>query len=88
KTFPGRVLAIYIRDVKIPERERMVLELGKTLHEHNVEMLLVKDTVEAADHASKAGLIFDGTIPAIEKDKRQDEGEESGKEDMAITGEV
>jgi phosphatidate phosphatase APP1 len=79
KRFPDRVLAIYIRDVQLPEREKIALDISKSLGE-KVEMIIVDNTVEAAAHAAEKKLIFTETIPAIEEEKKQDKGEVKGKE--------
>ena len=42
-------------------------------------MVIVDNTVEAAKHAAKTGLIFTEAIPKIEDDKKQDDGEVPGK---------
>ena len=84
KQFPGRVLAIYIRDVQMPEREKIAVDVSRSLVEDKVEMIVVDNTVEAAEHAAKNGLIFTGAIPAIEQEKKQDKGQEAGKEDATV----
>jgi phosphatidate phosphatase APP1 len=84
KQFPGRVLAIYIRDVQRPEREKIAIDVSNSLKEHKVEMLVVDNTVEAAEHAAKNGLIFTEAIPAIEQEKKEDKGQEPGKEDATV----
>ncbi len=84
KEFPGRILAIYIRDVQVAERKHITLELSQQLTQHKVEMILVNDTVEAADHAAKSGLIYTEAIPAIEEDKAEDKGQKPGKEDTSL----
>ena len=81
KKFPERVLAIYIRDVQLPERQRVALELSKDLGK--VEMLIVDNTVDAAEHAAMNKLIYTETIPAIEQEKKQDKGETGGKEPLS-----
>lgn len=80
--FPGRVLAIYIRDVQLSDREKIAIEISKDLRDH-VEMLIVDNTVEAAEHAVKTGLIYTEAIPPIVEDKKQDKGEIPGKEEIA-----
>ena len=70
---PGRILAIYIRDVNLPERAALVEQVRDELRQDNVEMLLVKDTVQAAEHAAQTGLIFQEAIPAVAQDKHKDE---------------
>jgi phosphatidate phosphatase APP1 len=80
--FPGRILAIYIRDVQLSDRERIAIDISKELARDKIEMLIVDNTVEAAEHAAKAGLIFTGEIPKIVVDKKQDKGELPGKDDI------
>ena len=82
--FPGRILAIYIRDVQLPERKKIALEVSDSLRSHKVEMLLVENTAEAAEHAAQKGLLFTETIPAIEQETREDKGQEPGKEDATV----
>lgn len=82
--FPGRVLAIYIRDVQLPEREKIALDVSKSLQESKVEMLIVDNTVEAAEHAVQNGLIYQEEIPAIEEEKEKDKGQIAGKEDATM----
>jgi phosphatidate phosphatase APP1 len=86
KQYPGRVLAIYIRDVLLPERKKVAVDVSQSLAEHGPEMVLIENTVEAAGHAAKIGLVFTEAIPAIEQDKREDKGEEPGKEAAAVVG--
>ena len=77
--FPGRILAIYIRDVQLADRERIAVEISKSLAPDAVEMIIVDNTVEAAEHAAGNGLIFREEIPRIQLDKKQDKGEVPGK---------
>jgi phosphatidate phosphatase APP1 len=70
---PGRVLAIYIRDVNLPERAALVERVSEELRGDKVEMLLVKDTINAAEHAVKTGLVFQEAVPAVVADKERDE---------------
>ena len=69
---PGRIRAIYIRDVSEDRRDEAVRELIRTTTAHNVPMLLVSDTVAAAKHAASLGLIDPDTIPEIRADRRAD----------------
>lgn len=80
--FPGRILAVYIRDVQLSDREQIALQISEELSTHEVEMIIVDNTIEAARHAAEAGLIFTGEIPKIVEDKKQDKGEAPGKEDL------
>lgn len=72
KNYPTRVLAIYIRDVELPEKAKKVVEISEELKKGKVEMLLVKTTVEAAKHAASLGLIYQEEIPAIVEEKEKD----------------
>jgi phosphatidate phosphatase APP1 len=83
RQFPGRILAIYIRDVQLPEREQIALDVSRSLMEDKVEMLIVDNTVEAAEHAAKIGLIFSEAIPSIEQEKKEDKGQVPGKEEAS-----
>lgn len=69
---PGRVKAIYIRDVSDHRRDEAVRELFRTTQAHNVPMLLVPDTVAAAEHAASINLIDPDTLPEIRADRRAD----------------
>jgi len=57
REFPKRVRAIYIRDVTLPERDRVILETGNELQREGVEMILVENTALAAEHAAERGFI-------------------------------
>jgi phosphatidate phosphatase APP1 len=81
KQFPGRILAIYIRDVQLPERKKIAIDVSESLRELKTEMIIVENTVQAAEHAAKNGLIFTETIPAIVQEKKEDKGQEPGKEE-------
>lgn len=82
--FPDRVLAIYIRDVQLASREKIAVDISKSLVEHKIEMVIVDNTVEAAEHAAKTGLIYSEAIPAIEEEKEEDKGEKPGKEEASV----
>jgi phosphatidate phosphatase APP1 len=70
---PGRIKAIYIRDVSTgPERDESVQELIQATKQFNVPMLLVADTVAAAEHAASLGLIDSDTLPEIRADRQSD----------------
>jgi phosphatidate phosphatase APP1 len=61
---PGRIRAIYIRDVTTRERDAAVHAIAGELNNIGVEMLLTADTVEAAQHAARGGLISPNALPA------------------------
>lgn len=62
---PGRISAVYIRDVTARERDAAVHEISRELRDLGVEMLLTADTVEAANHAAERGLISSGLRPEV-----------------------
>jgi phosphatidate phosphatase APP1 len=86
KEFPGRVLSIYIRDVKMPERKLVAVEVSASLKENKVEMVIVENTTSAAEHAAQIGLLFKEAIPAIEQEKKEDKGQAPGKEAVENAG--
>ena len=61
REYPGRIRAIYIRDVTTKERDDAVHAIAAEVRELGVEMLLSADTSEAAEHAARNGLIEPGT---------------------------
>lgn len=71
---PGRVLAVYIRDVDRPltGRDEAVRRISEEMRSLSVPMLLVKDTVAAAEHAASHGLISSATLPEIRADREED----------------
>jgi len=72
---PGRIKAIYIRDVSTgQQRDEDVKLLIQATQQFNVPMLLVADTVAAAEHAASLGLIDSDTIPEIRADRESDNG--------------
>jgi phosphatidate phosphatase APP1 len=70
---PTRIMAIYIRDVKLKRRARIVEQISEELKGGKVEMLLVPETVTAAEHAALNGFIFTEAIPEIEVNTLEDE---------------
>lgn len=84
KNYPDRILAIYIRDVQVAEREQIAIDVSKEISEHEVEMVIVDNTSEAAEHALNNGLIISETLPEIEEEKQQDKGQIAGKEEAEL----
>jgi hypothetical protein len=60
------------------------VDISESLKTKKIEMVIVENTVEAAEHAAKAGLIFKEAIPDIHTDKKQDKGELPGKEEATV----
>ena len=65
--YPGRVRAIYIRDVSEKNRDA-VRRLSRDVDEQGSAMLLVKHTLEAARHAVDLGLMADAAMGDIERE--------------------
>lgn len=71
---PGRIVVAYIRDVsRESSRDKAVQHLIQTAAAHNVPMLLVPNTVAAAEHAAALGLIDPDALPEIRADRKADE---------------
>lgn len=69
---PGRIRAIYIRDVGGKSRNQRLERIARQIADAGSEMLLVKDTVAAAVHASTHGYILPESLPAISAERKQD----------------
>ena len=87
RTYPGRIKAIYIRDVTLEERATAIRLLVKELAVDNVELVLAADTVAAATHAADRGLIHAGALPDIRAKRRKDEQAPTIAQQLPIVGE-
>lgn len=75
RRYPGRVLAIYIRNVSpAPERGAAIRELAKAVTDAGSTLVLSDDTLTAAEHAAAAGYIDPASLDEIRGEKREDEG--------------
>jgi phosphatidate phosphatase APP1 len=74
KEFPGRVKMIYIRDVS-SARTKEVEKIAREVKDSGVELMLVKDTMEAASHAVSKGWIDENNVIEIAQVKQKDEQE-------------
>lgn len=72
---PDRVRVVYIRDVSPDFRDDEVTRLAEEVARQGIELLLVEDTVEAADHAASIGLIDPSALPGIRGEKAEDEAQ-------------
>jgi phosphatidate phosphatase APP1 len=73
KEFPGRIIASYIRDVSLDERDLEVKHISEGLLQYKVEMVLAENSYSAAEHAAAKGLINPATLPLIKAEKRAEE---------------
>lgn len=71
--FPGRVRAIYIRDVSPAERDDEIQAIAARIREKDVELLLVRDSRAAAEHAAEHGYINRERLPEIESEYEEDD---------------
>ena len=55
--FPGRILAVYIRDVEDDDRREVVGNIFEEAEKLKVPMLLIPDSEKAAEHAFRSGFI-------------------------------
>jgi phosphatidate phosphatase APP1 len=62
---PGRIRAIYIRDVTTAERDTEVRAIAKEVCSLGVEMILAPDTAVVAEHAAAKGLIAWDAVSGI-----------------------
>lgn len=70
--FPGRIKCMYIRDVK-KSRKGVVKNIAEELKKSGVEMILIKNTAEAAIHAVNKHLIHPDNLKDILKEINKDE---------------
>ncbi|MDF2438222.1 MAG: hypothetical protein K0Q95_2598 [Bacteroidota bacterium] len=80
KEFPGRILASYIRDVSLDERDIEVKLISEGLLQHKVEMILAENSYSAAEHAASKGYINPESLPIIKAEKKADEASPSSLE--------
>ncbi len=67
--YPGRILAVYIRDVSDADLSSLAVEYQKS----GVELVSVKDTVEASNHAIEKGWVLEREKAKIREQKKRDE---------------
>ena len=72
KDFPGRVKMVYIRDVDSRSHDK-VIKIAGEINNLGVEMMLVKDTVEAARHAVSKGWIAEDDVWKVAGEKAAEE---------------
>ena len=62
---PGRVMAVYIRDVTSGERDDEIMAMAEEARKLGTEMVAVPNTNGAAEHASSIGLVAPSAIAAV-----------------------
>jgi phosphatidate phosphatase APP1 len=66
KRFPDRILSVYIRDIKLPKRAKVVMDLAQELKSGKTPMILIENTEKAAEHAIQNGFIQPEQMPEIQ----------------------
>lgn len=73
---PGRVMAIYIRNVsRDPNRRKAIEGLARRVIEAGTSLVLASDTFSMASHAADHGIIGFGDLPEILGERVEQEGE-------------
>jgi phosphatidate phosphatase APP1 len=72
---PGRILAMYIRDVTGEGRNKQITGYVENARKIETELILVKDTAAASLHATEKGYILPETLPAISEERAEDKKE-------------
>ena len=81
RAFPGRVLAVYIRNVAAgTARSTAVKKLAEELVAEKATLILADDTRAMAAHAAEQGWIDKAALPEIAGDRRADEGKTGEKQ--------
>lgn len=80
--FPGRIAAVYIRDI-VPNHRQSVEVIAEEIKAHGVDLLLVENTVVAAVHAAEKGWISPNDLPDIRQETDIDRAEESSEDRLA-----
>lgn len=85
-TYPGRILAIYIRNVRQnPERAAALQALANEVLAAGSAFVLADDTYAAGIHAAEQGWIDPASLPSIKEEKKADEGTAGTKADAPGT---
>ena len=69
KQYPDRILAVYIRDVTLDERD---IAVRKIYTDHKIEMVYAENSFTAAEHAASKGYIPESALAAIHSEKEID----------------
>ena len=81
--YPGRILAIYIRNVENhPERSASLKALAEEVLASGSTLVLADDSYAAAVHAADHGWITRESLPSVRKEEKADEGETGTKADV------
>lgn len=82
RNYPGRILAIYIRNVDPnPERLSSVQALASEVLAAGSSLVIADDTAAAAKHAAEHGWITPESVSGVHAEKKADEGKTGEKAD-------
>lgn len=82
---PGRIRAIYIRDVTDKSDDETLQAVAEEVRRAGSEMLLIPDTITAARHAAERGFILPTALPAIAEETSEDKRAPDGLEALLDT---
>lgn len=83
--YPGRILAVYIRNVTPePKRQEAICALAEEVRSAGSQLLLAQDTLAAAMHAVEQGWISSEALQAVRIEKEVDEREPSLFEQIVV----
>jgi phosphatidate phosphatase APP1 len=71
RRYPGRILAIYIRDVSA-KRRPIVEQLIEEAKAHDIDMVLAADSYVAAQHAAEHGYLRPDSLEEVQAKRQQD----------------
>lgn len=75
---PGRVLAVYIRDIEFdPERRSAIEKLSGRINDAGSRLLVVEDSFAMAEHAANHGFISDKALSNVTEERLLTEHPES-----------
>jgi phosphatidate phosphatase APP1 len=82
--YPGRILAVYIRNVRASaERAAAIATLASEVEKAGSALVLADDSLAAAKHAALHGWIAQSAVDSVREEKREDTGAAPGKEPAA-----
>lgn len=73
--YPGRIKAIYIRDVTPDKRDKEVQKIAEELKSKKIDMILASDSLEAAKHAMKNNWISQKDFREVEQEIKEEKKE-------------
>ncbi len=70
KEYPGRIRAAYIRDVSRNSKDEEIMKIADRIQE--VDLVLVRDSAHAAEHALRQELITESQLKEVQQDTQVD----------------